>query len=207
MGFETSKCTSRRMAQGHLQKLVGRGLDIGAGDDPFRPVAGECRAWDRKNGDGDAARLPGVAAESLDYVYSSHCLEHLGDPLAALRRWTEVVRPGGLLYLAVPDYDLYEGGRGIRNRFHKAAFSLHRPADPSVPLINLVDLFAGPLRNCLRLRYLGLCDDNYDHRIGISVDQTRRGAVCHIEILAEKAPRPVSPELGVGGKKANPVHS
>lgn len=186
MSRETSKCTSRRMAQGHLQKLVGRGLDIGAGDDPFQPVAGECRAWDRKHGDGDAAKLPGVAAGSLDYVYSSHCLEHLPDPLAALRRWTEVVRPGGFLYLAVPDYDLYEGGKGLRNRFHKTAFSLHRPADPSIPLLNLPELLSGPLRGSLRLWYLGLCDDRYDHRLGTSVDQTRRGAVCHIEILAER---------------------
>lgn len=198
MSFETSKCTSRRMAQGHLQKLVGRGLDIGAGDDPFRPVAGECRAWDRKHGDGDAATLPGIERESLDYIYSSHCLEHLRDPIAVLRRWAEVVRPGGFLYFAVPDYDLYEGGKGIRNGFHKAAFSLHRPSDASVPLFNFVELFSGPLRHVLRLWYLGLCDDNYDHRVGTSVDQTRRVAVCHIEVFAEKVDvaNPVTATIG-----------
>jgi hypothetical protein len=190
MGNETSKCTSRRMAQGHQQKLVGRGLDIGAGDDPFRPVSGECRAWDRKNGDGDAAALCGLENDYFDYVYSSHCLEHLNDPLAALTRWVEVLKPGGLLYLAVPDYNLYEGGQKIRNRFHTAAFSLHHPTDPAIPLINLVELFAGPLQDSLQLWYLGLCDDNYDHALGPAVDQTRCGAVCHIEVMAEKIRRP-----------------
>lgn len=186
MSFETSKCTARRMAQGHLQKLVGKGLDVGAGDDPFRPVSGECRPWDRKLGDGDASTLPGIAKDSLDYLYSSHCLEHLADPVKTLVRWTEVIRPGGYLYLVVPDFDLYEGGQVIRNRFHKAAFSLHRKSDRSIPLFNLVDLFTKPLGGRVKLWYLGLCDDNFDHSAAPTLDQTRRGAVAHIEVLVEK---------------------
>jgi len=174
------------MAQGHLQKLVGEGLDIGAGEDLFRPVSGVCRPWDRKFGDGDASTLPGIAKGSLDYIYSSHCLEHLADPVKALIRWTEVLRPGGFLYLAVPDFDLYEGGRNIRNRFHKAAFSLHRNSDSSVPLFNLVDLVTNHLGESVKLWYFGLCDDNFDHSADPTIDQTRRGAAAHIEALLQK---------------------
>jgi SAM-dependent methyltransferase len=186
MSHETAKCTARRLAQGHLRKLVGEGIDIGAGNDPFRPLWGTCRPWDGKTGDGDAARLEGVAEGSLDYVYSSHCLEHLPDPVRALKRWSDVVRPGGYVYVAIPDFDLYEGGVVIRNRYHKAAFSMCRPTDLSVPLYNVLDLLMGPLAGRLSIWYVALCDDNYDPSLPAEVDQTRIGAVCHIEFLAQR---------------------
>lgn len=40
---------------------------------------------------------------SIDYVCSSHVLEHLPNPIAGLLEWHRVLRPGGLLYLVVPD--------------------------------------------------------------------------------------------------------
>lgn len=186
MSWETSKCSARRFAQGHLQKLTGLGLDIGAGNDPFRPVAGVCRSWDSKHGDGDAAKLEGLSKGALDYVYSSHCLEHLANPVLALKRWVEVVKKGGYLYVAVPDYDLYEGGNGIRNRFHKVAFSLHRETDPDLPLYNVIDLLRGPLADQVSVRYVGLCDDNFNPSLSASVDQTQQGAVCHIEFMLQR---------------------
>ncbi len=50
----------------------------------------------------DARALP-LADNTLDYLCSSHVLEHLADPLAALHEWHRVLRPGGCLYLVVPD--------------------------------------------------------------------------------------------------------
>ncbi len=50
----------------------------------------------------DARALP-LADHTLDYLCSSHVLEHLADPIAALHEWHRVLRPGGLLYLVVPD--------------------------------------------------------------------------------------------------------
>lgn len=50
----------------------------------------------------DACALP-LADGTLDYLCSSHVLEHLPDPLAALHEWHRVLRPGGWLYLVVPD--------------------------------------------------------------------------------------------------------
>lgn len=186
MSFETSKCTARRLAQGHLLKLVGSGIDIGAGNDPLRPLSGVCRSWDKKNGGGDASELIGIETGALDYVYASHCLEHLPDPVAALNRWADVIRSGGFMYVAVPDFDLYEGGKGIRNKFHKTAFSLHRPTDLSTPLYNVASLLLGPLASKLKLWYVGLCDDNYNYDLPPDVDQTQRGAVCHIEFMVQK---------------------
>jgi SAM-dependent methyltransferase len=50
----------------------------------------------------DATRLPFLPA-SLDFVIASHVLEHLPFPLAALRHWYDVLRPGGVLLLKIPD--------------------------------------------------------------------------------------------------------
>ena len=50
----------------------------------------------------DAMKLPFLSS-SLDFVIASHVLEHLPLPLAALRLWYGVLRPGGVLLLKIPD--------------------------------------------------------------------------------------------------------
>src|SRR5262245_21407020 len=50
----------------------------------------------------DARALP-LPDGTLDYLCSSHVLEHLPDPIAALHEWHRVLRSGGCLYLVVPD--------------------------------------------------------------------------------------------------------
>lgn len=47
------------------------------------------------------ARFPN---ERLDYIISSHSLEHLPDPIRFLQGCQEILSPGGVLSLAVPDH-------------------------------------------------------------------------------------------------------
>lgn len=42
---------------------------------------------------------------SLDYVLSSHVLEHFYDPVGAIREWLRVVRPGGYIFMIIPHRD------------------------------------------------------------------------------------------------------
>jgi SAM-dependent methyltransferase len=51
----------------------------------------------------EADRLAPVADASQDFVIASHLLEHLEDPIAALAEWHRVLRPDGVLFLAIPD--------------------------------------------------------------------------------------------------------
>lgn len=44
-----------------------------------------------------------VGPGTVDVVVSSHALEHLADPVAALRGWADLVRPDGCLIIAVPN--------------------------------------------------------------------------------------------------------
>ena len=52
------------------------------------------------------ASLPMFADGSVELVYASHVLEHFGrhEAQAVLSEWHRVLRPGGLLRLAVPDF-------------------------------------------------------------------------------------------------------
>jgi len=186
MSNETSKCYVRRYAQGHLQKLQGEGLDVGGGADAINLPWADIRLWDKKNGDGDAQTLDTLKDNYFDFLYSSHTLEHMKNPVAALNRWIDVVKPEGYLYVAVPDYDLYEGGDGIKNGFHKCAFTMTRPSNGKVPLVNVFDLLLGTISNRVAVLYVGLCDENFDYSLGKEVDQTKKQAVCHIEFMLQK---------------------
>jgi predicted SAM-dependent methyltransferase len=51
----------------------------------------------------DAATLATFADVSVDFVVANHVLEHIEDPVAALGNLLRVLRPGGVLFLALPD--------------------------------------------------------------------------------------------------------
>jgi SAM-dependent methyltransferase len=52
-------------------------------------------------------RLP-FSSDSLDYIYSSHCLEDAVDTAGVLSEWCRVIRPDGVLVLFLPDQKVYE---------------------------------------------------------------------------------------------------
>jgi len=150
----------------YARYFAGRGIDIGSGDDPLGrwqslfPLMTECRAWDLP--DGDAQTLPGIGPNEFDFLHSSHCLEHLRDPLTALRRWCEVVKPGGYLVVLVPDEDLYEQGvwPSRWNADHKHTFTLYKLKSWSPVSIDVFDLLAdvGDLAIPIRVERLeGTC--------------------------------------------------
>ncbi len=77
-----------------LQFCKGNGLDVGASNWPLpgaTPI-GPPNGW-------DAMKLP---SGEFDYVFSSHCLEHLGNPVEAIEHWKTRLRPGGVLFLYLP---------------------------------------------------------------------------------------------------------
>ncbi len=109
-----------------VQYLRGIGLDIGCGRDRVLP---QCIPIDNSPhvslpaGHRDGLDLAAFGDGALDYVFSSHFLEHVEDTKAALREWWRVIKPGGHLVLYLPHKELYpnigvEGG----NPDHKHDF-------------------------------------------------------------------------------------
>jgi SAM-dependent methyltransferase len=181
MGSESGKARERREREGYFQRyLVGDGIDIGCGNDP---VTDDCMRWDLPQG--DAQELSGVSSAQFDWVYSSHCLEHLHDPHRAVTRWWEVLRDSGYLLIVVPDEDLYEQGvwPSQFNPDHKSTFTIHKSHSWSPVSINLTELVA-PLPDHQTI-WVHTRDDGYDHSPGIW-DRTGGLAEAHIEVLLRK---------------------
>jgi ADP-heptose:LPS heptosyltransferase/SAM-dependent methyltransferase len=71
----------------------------------------------------DASRLPQVPDGRLDFVFSSHLLEHIEDYAAALAEWWRTIKDGGHLVLYLPHRDLYPNiGQPGANIDHKHDF-------------------------------------------------------------------------------------
>jgi SAM-dependent methyltransferase len=51
----------------------------------------------------EASDLSAIASASYDFVLASHTLEHIANPLRALREWTRTLKAGGVLVLVLPD--------------------------------------------------------------------------------------------------------
>ena len=58
----------------------------------------------------------------VDYIFSSHCLEHINDWVGALDYWGTKLKKGGVIFLYLPDY-IQEYWRPWNNRKHKHVFN------------------------------------------------------------------------------------
>lgn len=96
---------------------IGEGLDIGCGKKEWAflgaiPVDPEINGWDDLN-------LP---EGKFDYIFSSHCLEHVNNYVDTLIYWRSKIRSGGTLFMYLPDYS-QEYWRPWNNRKHKHIFT------------------------------------------------------------------------------------
>ena len=66
-----------------------------------------------------ASNLP---KKNVDYIFSSHCLEHIIDWVDVMDYWYESLKIGGSLFLYLPDYS-QEYWRPWNNRKHKNIFT------------------------------------------------------------------------------------
>ncbi len=88
----------------------GHGLEIGPGKHPYCGRENALyvdRYSDNKDGTpspdiiADAAAIP-LAAQSVDFLLSSHTLEHHQNTLKTLHEWVRLLKPGGVLFLILP---------------------------------------------------------------------------------------------------------
>lgn len=135
---ETFGAKKRRLRESFFTKYCkGKGLDIGFGGDL---VTLNCRGWDRK--DGDAQYLEGIENASFDFVYSSHLLENFKNPGLVLKRWYELVKPGGYFILYIPERNLYEKRKNLPSKWnsdHRCFFLLNEDDPPdTIGILGLI---------------------------------------------------------------------
>src|SRR3954464_14570380 len=128
------RATRRRLAKRFLR---GEGLEIGALHFPLGlPRHAHARYVDRMGVEDlrreypdlrarplvdvdvldDGEKLTTIPDESADFLIANHFIEHTEDPIATLRAHARVLKPGGVLYMAVPD--------------KRSTFDIDRPITP-----------------------------------------------------------------------------
>jgi ubiquinone/menaquinone biosynthesis C-methylase UbiE len=56
-----------------------------------------------KNIINDAVNIDSVNDSTYDYLFASHCLEHIANPLKALKEWLRITKPDGHIILVLPE--------------------------------------------------------------------------------------------------------
>jgi SAM-dependent methyltransferase len=201
---ELSKSIARRMREPafSLHYFKGEGIDIGGKPDPltlyrsFFPLMGNVRIWDLE--DGDAQFMVSASDNSVDFIHSSHCLEHLNDPEEGLRNWLRVVKPGGHIIVTIPEEDLYEQGvfPSTFNRDHKATFTLWKSSSWSRRSFNILEILTrlGPAAQPVKIEMLAA-----SYRFDLPrFDQTSTPVgECAIEFIIRKR---TAAEIAAGGR-------
>jgi SAM-dependent methyltransferase len=168
---------------GLLEEKVfkGKGIDIGCGNDP---ILDNVERFDIE--DGDANQIGKYVKKQFDFVFSSHCLEHMKNPYHTIQQWWSLVKDNGYLYLIVPDEDLYEQGHfpSKYNTDHKWTFSLLKQKNANVRSINIIELLSS-LENA-RVLKLEVQDNNYNYLLE-ETDQTLGNATAQICCCIQKS--------------------
>lgn len=117
----------------------GRGLDLGCGPNKVWPHAIGVDNYTETQLFGiemkpevvcDVTKLDPFGSASMDFVFSSHVLEHIEDYQGALKEWWRVVKPSGYLVLYLPDEDEYpKVGEEGANPDHKHNISIQLIVD------------------------------------------------------------------------------
>ncbi|MFH2091015.1 MAG: class I SAM-dependent methyltransferase [Pseudomonadota bacterium] len=195
MPWEQSKSAKRRFNLGefHTRYFVGNGIDIGGKPDPLGQYAqifskmSSARTWDIE--DGDAQYMESVEDNTYDFVHSSHCLEHMNDPVTAFKNWIRILKPGGHIIATVPDEDLYELGvfPSKFNPDHKWTMTIYKKSSWSPKSINLAQMLQD-FSDHIKIIKIELIEEFYRPAlVDRGIDQTATPvAECCIEFICRK---------------------
>lgn len=180
VGGESRKTYLDKINNGFFIKyLRGTGLDIGGkGYDNSLSILPNAILVDLDYPNYDGLHLP-FPNESMDYIYSSHTLEHISDYKATILEWFRVVKKNGFIVTVVPHRDLYEKKTELPSRFNGDHKRLYTPA-------SLVKEFEDSLPiNSFRVRHLQ--DNDFGHDYQQPAEEHSKGQY-EIELVIEKIP-------------------
>ncbi len=179
VGTESRRTYNDKVNNGFFDKYMsGNGLEIGGtgyieGVVPILPTAINIE----KDYPGyDGTTLP-FSSETQDYVYSSHCLEHIDNYKGSIREWFRVLKVGGHLIISVPHKDLYEKKNSPPSRFNED----HKRFYSSASLLKEIQDSLGI--NSVRIRHLVENDARHKYN---SLDHEHSTGAYEIEVVLEK---------------------
>jgi hypothetical protein len=96
----------------------GTGYDIGYCREEWKLPG----AFGIDSADGSGYSADKLPDEQVDYIFSSHCLEHVNNWMHTLEYWITKIRAGGVLFLYLPDYS-QTYWRPYNNRKHQTVMN------------------------------------------------------------------------------------
>jgi SAM-dependent methyltransferase len=167
---ETAKAHARRVKEGWFEKFAPEhesGIDIGCGVDPLNDTF---MLWDQMYGCGDATHMDGVSDNIFKTVYAAHVLEHVDQPVEAVRNWWRILQPGGHLIILVPHRDLYERKTELPSRFNADHRSFWLPMTSEAPntfcLASVIAEATGQTNFLMRILEDEYCDPGIEMHAG-----------------------------------------
>lgn len=159
VGGESRKTYLEKLSNGFFLKYMwGNGLDVGfAGYEPnVVSILSGAIGVDVNYPGYDGKTLP-FPDNSQQFVYSSHCLEHISDYRSTIQEWFRIVKPGGYIITVVPHKYLYEKKENLPSQFNGDHKRFYTPA-------SLLQEFEDSLQiNTYRVRHLQDNDKNHDY--------------------------------------------
>ncbi|BAN24467.1 methyltransferase domain-containing protein [Caballeronia insecticola] len=163
--------------------LAGAGLDFAPDASHFRPLShlfpkvSKVLWWNTSLG--GEIYMNGVDDISLDFVHADFCLAAQHDPVQALSRWLDLLKPGGHAIVTVPN----EHGDAT----HKWSFSIGGASSASLPCIDMLEVVKklGHVAQCERLAVIR--DDRANEAADESADESAdASAESIIELVLRK---------------------
>lgn len=183
MGPETRKNHAQRAETGFFERFMsGAGIDVGYGGGGRQTVLESAVGFDKDTPGYDGLHLP-YPNNTLDYVFNSHCLEHIPSDtlIPTLREWYRVLKVGGHLVITVPHKFLYEKKMSPPSRYNPDHKRFYTPATL------LQEIEAAYTPNSYRVRHLRDVDDNFDY--SIPPEKHSQGSY-EIELVIQKIQEP-----------------
>ena len=159
-------CKQNFTAIGRFKPDQGEMLDFGLGNGTYAQYAREL-GWQVSGYDVDCETTRGLAAKlgmdihcgdfdkldwggkKFDLIYAHHVVEHLKDPLARLKRFHEILKPDGCLYIGVPNISAW--GSKIKLLLEKLGLKKNRIGNYYDSEHHIVYYSPASLRNLLQL--------------------------------------------------------
>lgn len=116
--FQTKGFASQFAIPYALHVCKGMGYDIGCGRKEWA-LPGAIPIDQTFDNEWDATNLPTAC---MDYIFSSHCLEHIPNWPDVLEYWHDNLMDGGVMFLYLPDYS-QKYWRPWNNRKHVNIFT------------------------------------------------------------------------------------
>ena len=183
-GPEASRTFVEKLQNGFFdQYCSGSGLDIGPtgnGTTDVVSILPTAIGVDKDYPGYDGKTLP-FSNESQDYIYTSHCLEHIDDWKNAIRDWYRVLKIDGYIVITVPHQFLYEKKKNKPSKYNGDHKRFYTPAS----LMREIEESLEP--NTYRVRLLEDGDRGYVYSIG---PERHCAGQCEISVVLQKIKKP-----------------